>query len=179
MAAVVCPETKSSGWLWFTLVVAVIALILVVIIYIFYFVEREDFLRVFEPVWAVKSVDTSNKSIDGENFTLYTITGNVGVGTDDFVTLNVPPEGGPRPGQWFTVTNLNDKTVTVRAGTNVTFQSFPISETIAIPGGTAAIVGPPANLSVAQLPGKTSWIIAWVDTVGTALNLVPGGVTQS
>jgi len=191
MAQVVCPEPRTSGWVWFALAVAIIALILTVIIWVFYFVERGDFLRVFEPVWVVSKVDASNKNIAGENFTLYTVTGNAGVAQGDFLTLN-KPSGGSRAGQWFIVTNLNDKSVTVKAGTGVTFQSFPNQIFIppVINGGvtppTNGTLGLPASPVVpnvtpgssALLPGKTSWIIAW-DGTGTAINLVPGGVTQS
>lgn len=179
MAQMVCPESKTSGWVWFTLAVAVIALILVVIIWIFYFVERESFLRVFDPVWDISTVDASNKTIAGENFTLYNITGNVGVAQGDFITLN-QPSGGSKPGQWFIVTNLNDKSVTVQAGSGVTFQSFPTQvftpPIIKNEESTPSVI---LKRNTALLPGKTSWIISWQDQQGTAINLVPGGITQS
>lgn len=207
MAQVVCPETRTSGWVWFALVVAIIALIMVIVIYVFYFAERENFLRVLDPTWNTASVTSSDKTIAGENFTLYTITDNAGVAQGDVVTLNTP-EGGSAPGAWFIVSNQNDKTVTVQAGTGVTFQSFPVKQFIAIPTGgisppplvptAPAAVGLPAapavpatngtpivinggttGGNVSLLPAKTSWIIAWLNTEGTALNLVPGGVSQS
>jgi len=168
MAQVACPKTQTSNWVWFALAVAILALIMVIVIYVFYFVERSKFIAVpdLDPSWNSVLVTPSNKTIDGENFTLYVITDKAGVDQGDVVTLNVP-EGGSVPGGWFIVSNQNDKTVTVQAGTGVTFQSFPTDKT----------AGTSGNASL--LPAKTSWIIAWLNTSGTALNLVPGDPNSS
>ena len=180
MAQVVCPETHTSGWVWFALVVAIIALILVIVIYIFYFVERDDFLRVSDPTWTIVAVDPSNKTITGENFTLYTVTGNAGVAQGDVITLSTPSEGST-PGASFIISNLNDKTITVQASAGVTFQAFPTSGTPGVPTDPATTITPPFTpTNVALLPAGASWIIAWLDTQGTALNIVPGdGPPQS
>jgi flagellar basal body-associated protein FliL len=164
-----CP-TKTSGWVWFALVVAIVALILVVIIYILFFIDRGDFNNVFDPVWGITSVDNNNKVIAGENFTLYVASGGAGVAQGDSITLNTP-SGGSKPGQWFIVTNTNDKPITVNAGTGVTFQQFPFKSD----NNTQAVPTAP-NTSSSLIPGKTSWVIAWSDANGTALNLIPGGI---
>jgi len=164
-----CP-TKTSGWAWFALVVAILAFILVIIIYIVYFIERGSFTNVFDPVWGIASVDNNNKIIAGENFTLYVVSGGAGVAQGDSLTLNTP-SGGSKPGQWFVVTNTNDKPVTVNAGSGVTFQQFPFMS-----DNNQAVPTAPPSASTSLLSGKRSWVIAWADANGTAINLIPGGV---
>ena len=174
----------TSGAAWAGLILAIIALILVIIIYIVYFLERESFLKVFDPEWTVSLLDKTAKTIAGENYTLYVVPTDIAAG--DTLTVN-QPSGGSKPGQWFMITNLADKAVKVQAGSGVTFDSFPITTTedgvvipltpppFAINGG---VVPPPLGSS-ADLPGKTSWIVTWLDSRGTAINVVPGGIKQS
>lgn len=157
--------SSSHGAAWAALIIGIIALILTVIIYIVYFLEREDALRVFEPVWTVAAVGT-DKTIAGQNFTLYSIPNTL---ANDTLTLNKPAD--IKQGQWFVVSNTADKSVKVTAGSGVTFQSFPTTST-----GT---VNPPPLNTESVLPSKQSWIVAWADGTGTALNLVPGGHKQS
>lgn len=164
-----CEKPGASGAAWAGLVIAIIALILVIIIWIFYFLERDDFLRVFDPAWTVVNVDTGAKTIAGENYTLYVVPTTISTG--DTLTLNKPDD--VKAGQWYVITNLSDKAVKITAGSGVTLQSFPVT-TSPLP---ANITPPP--LTESDLPGKTSWIISWIDGTGTAVNLVPGGVKQS
>ena len=175
-----------SGAAWAGLILAIIALILVIIIYIVYFLERGNFLKAFDPTWTVVTIDKTAKTIAGENFTLYVVPGDIATG--DVLTLNQPSDGS-KTGQWFMITNLADKSVKVQAGSGVTLDSFPITTTedgavipppltplpIAINGG----VLPPPLTSSADLIGKTSWIVTWIDTKGTAVNVAPGGIKQS
>lgn len=164
-----CEKRGASGAAWAGLIIAIIALILVIIIWVFYFLERDDFLRVFEPVWEVSPVDSSAKTIAGKNFTLYVIPTTLSTG--DTITLNKPDD--VKAGQWFAVTNLSDKAVKIAPGAGVNFESFPTTTSL------PATVTPPPLTSGSDLPGKKSWIIAWADGTGTALNLVPGGKKQS
>jgi len=172
-----CEKRGASGAAWAGLIIAIIALILVIIIWVFYFLERDDFLRVFEPVWAVVNVDPTAKTIAGENFTLYVVPTTISTG--DLLTLNKPDD--IKAGQWFAITNLSDKAVKIQAGSGVTFESFPVTTPVSavVPTVPAAFVPPVIVGTEGDLPGKTSWIIAWADGTGTALNLVPGGVKQS
>lgn len=161
-------ENKTSGAAWAGLVIAIIALILVIVIWIFFFLEGDD-LQNFEPVWKVESLDTSAKTIAGENFTLYIVPSNIAAG--DTLILNKPDN--IKAGQWFAITNLADKAVKVQAGSGVIFDSFPVT-TSPVPA-----VVPPPFVASADLPGKMSWIVSWIDGTGTAVNLVPGGIKQS
>lgn len=167
-----CKKRGASGTALAGLIIAIIALILVIIIWIFYFLERDDFLRVFEPVWELSTVDSSAKTIAGKNFTLYVIPTTLSTG--DTLTLNKPDD--VKAGQWFAVTNLSDKAVKIAPGAGVSFESFP---TTTPPPSLPATFTPPVISSESDLPGKTSWIIAWADGTGTALNLAPGGIKQS
>ena len=167
----------TSGAAWAGLILAIIAVILVVIIYIVYFLERGNFLKAFDPTWTVVPIDKTAKTIAGENFTLYVVPGDIAAG--DVLTLNQPSDGS-KPGQWFMITNLADKSVKVQAGSGVTFDSFPITTTedgAVIPPVNGVL--PPPLISSADLLGKTSWIVTWIDTNGTAVNVSPGGIKQS
>ncbi len=174
----------TSGAAWAGLILAIIALILVIIIYIVYFLERDNFLKVFDPMWAVVPIDKTAKTIAGENYTLYVVPGDIAAG--DVVTLN-QPSGGSKPGQWFMITNLADKSVKVQAGSGVTFDSFPMTTTedgavipplIPLPFAINGGVLPPPLISSADLLGKTSWIVTWLSN-GIAVNVSPGGIKQS
>lgn len=155
-------QKRTSPAVWAALIIAIIALVMIIIVYIFYFTEREEFLKDFDVEWKVSNVDKTAKTIDGKNFTLYIVPTDFPSG--DTITLNAPT-GGAKAGQWFAVTNQNDKAVNIVAGSGVTFSSFP---------QTASSVAPPPTV----LPSKGSWIVAW-SGAGSAINLIPGqGIAQ-
>lgn len=166
-------ESNSSNWVgWTAFAIAIIALILTIVIWILFFLAREGVTTQFDPVWKVSQLSSSNTSIDGVNFTLYVIPTGL---TGTTLTINTPSDVGP--GQWFIVTNQSDRSANIRAGSGVTFQSFPITTSNGEDDQGDMIQIPIAT--EADLPAKTSWVVAWADTGGTAINLIPGGITQS
>jgi len=161
----------SSNWVvWTAFAIAILALVLTIVIWILFFLAREGVTTQFDPVWKVSQLSSSNTSIDGVNYTLYVIPSGL---TGTTLTINTPSDVGP--GQWFIVTNQSDRSASIRAGSGVTFQSFPVTSSNG--NGAQADIIPIAT--AADIPAKTSWVIAWADTSGTAINLIPGGITQS
>ena len=66
-------------------------------------------------------------------------------------------------------------------GTNGTNGTLGLPAAPAAPAFTPPVIinGGPTGGNVSLLPAKTSWIIAWLNTSGTALNLVPGDPNNS
>lgn len=156
-------QSRTSPAVWAALIIAIIALIMVIIVYIFYFTERNEFLKQTEVEWNVVNVDPSSKNVDGKNFTLYVVPSTFPAGGT--ITLN-SPTGGAKPGQWFAITNQNDKAVNVVAGTGVALSSFPLTSSTPTPSTPSV------------LPSKGSWILAWSGT-SSLINLIPGqGIAQ-
>jgi len=155
-----CP----TGAAWAGLIIAVIALIMIIIVYAFYFAERNEFLKEIDVVWNVEVVSSSTKTVGGESFTLYTVGSDITSGDTLTVTS---PTGGAKAGEWFAITNTNDKSVNVTSGTGVNFSSFPTTSSASTAAATTSV-----------LPGKGSWIMAWASP-SSLINLVPGqGVKQ-
>ena len=174
-----CNDNCPSGAAWAGLVIAIIALIMIIIVYVFYFTERSEFLKDADVVWTPVVISSTDKTVDGENFTLYQVPSTFPAG--DTITLN-SPTGGAKVGEWFSITNLNDKAVKIVPGSGVDFQSFPTTKTTGVPTTTNGTGVPTTTtngpLTSSDLAGKHSWLLVWLSS-SSVLNLVPGGVTQS
>lgn len=152
----------SYTWTWIIGIVAVLALILTLIIWIIYFVERGKFISNPSVSWTITPI-SSNSDIPGDNYNVYVVGNNVNT-----VTIS-PGDSTEVKGNWFAITNTSSQSVQITPGTGVQFDQVTFPTT----GGTS---GTPASIS--RLESGETWILVWIDSGNTLVNISPGGVLK-